>query len=85
MARYRSKDDVDLRWNQIRRRITRELDTQIADWREQYLNVLLGGAWDKYQKQLDSGEMETLHPQFEQFVGVALSQVIHAEPQEAKK
>lgn len=84
MARYRTKDDVDMRWNQIRRRITRELDTQIADWREQYLNNLLGTAWDRYQQQLDTGEMETLHPQFEQFVGTALSQVIHAEPQDVK-
>lgn len=81
MARYRSKDDVDMRWNQIRRRITREVDTQIADWREQYLNVLLGSAWERYAKQLESGEVEALHPQFEQFIGTALSQVIDAEPE----
>ena len=80
MARYRQKDDVDLRWNQIRRRITRELDTQIADWREQYLNELLSRAWERYSKHLETGEVEKLQPQFEQFVGAALSQVIDASP-----
>lgn len=76
MARYRQKDEVDLRWNRIRRRITRELDTQIAEWREEYLNVLLSRAWDRYAKQLESGEIEELQPAFEQFIGTALSQVI---------
>ena len=80
MARYRQKDEIDLRWNAIRRRITRELDTQIAEWREEYLNQLLSRAWDRYAKQLESGEVEALKPQFEQFVGVALSQVIDAQP-----
>lgn len=81
MARYRTKDAVDLDWNKIRRRLTRELDTQIAEWREEYLNGVLGRAWERYTKQLESGEMETLEPQFEQFVGVALSQVINVEPE----
>jgi hypothetical protein len=80
MARYRQKDEVDLRWNKIRRRITRELDTQIAEWREEYLNELLSRAWDRYAAQLESGDVEELKPQFEQFVGVALSQVIAVEP-----
>ena len=80
MARYRQKDQVDLRWNAIRRRITRELDTQIAEWREEYLNVLLSRAWERYAKQLEDGELETLEPQFEQFIGTALSQVIDLAP-----
>ena len=52
MARYRTKDDVDLRWNRVRRRLTRELDTQVADWREDALNRLLGGAWEKFKDAL---------------------------------
>jgi hypothetical protein len=48
VARYREKDETDLRWNRIRRRLTRELDTQIADWREDALNKLLSDAWEKY-------------------------------------
>lgn len=82
MARYRSKDEVDLRWNAIRRRITRELDTQIAEYREQYLNDLLGRAWERYAKHLETGEVEAVQPRFEQFVATALSQVIDAEPKE---
>ena len=80
MARYRQKDQVDLRWNAIRRRITRELDTQIAEWREEYLNTLLSRAWERYAKQLEDGELEALEPQFEQFIGTALAQVIDLAP-----
>ena len=60
MARYREKDENDLAWNKIRRRITRELDTRIADAREEWLNSLLVGAWDKYTQALDSDEVPEL-------------------------
>ena len=79
MARYRTKDDVDLRWNRIRRRVTRELDTQIADWREQALNFLLSEAWTEYTKQLENGDVRELEPEYTKFVGEALSQVIDTE------
>jgi hypothetical protein len=46
LARYRSKDEIDLTWNRIRRRATRELDTQIADVREELLNRLLSKLWE---------------------------------------
>ena len=76
MARYRSKDDVDLRWNTIRRRITRELDTHIAEWREDVLNRLLSDAWTKYAKSLESGELPALESQYENFVRTALDEVV---------
>ena len=56
MARYREKDQTDLSWNRIRRRLTMELDVQIRDWREDALNRLLGGAWDEYVKALGTGD-----------------------------
>lgn len=56
MARYREKDELDLAWNKIRRRATRELDTYIMDFREELLNDLLTTAWDKYTKALEKDE-----------------------------
>ena len=73
MARYRHKNDDDLRWNRIRRRITRELDVQIAEWREEALNKLLAGAWDKYTEALNSGEKLEIESVYEQFAHRALT------------
>ena len=79
MARYRSKDEVDLRWNRIRRRITRELDLQIADWREEALNELLTGAWEQYKRSLQSGDVLELEEKYESFVKDVLDDVISIE------
>lgn len=76
MARYRSKDEIDLRWNRIRRRITRQLDIQIADWREAALNDLLSGAWDEYKKAIGTGAVLELESSYETFVAQALTDVI---------
>lgn len=65
MARYRSKDEIDLTWNKIRRRATRELDTQIADVREELLNRLLSKLWEDYQKAISTGETLQLDSQYE--------------------
>ena len=83
MARYRSKDEVDLRWNRIRRRITRELDLQIADWREAALNELLTGAWDQYKTALGAGQLLELEATYEAFVSKALSDTIDVRVDEA--
>ena len=83
MARYRSKDEVDLRWNRIRRRITRELDLQIADWREEALNELLGGAWERYKTALSTGEKLELEAHYSTFVAEVLSDVIDVQVDEA--
>lgn len=80
MARYRSKDETDLRWNRIRRRITRELDIQIADWREEALNELLGSAWQKYAAALGTGDVLELEADYEAWVARALEQHVSIKP-----
>lgn len=76
MARYREKDEVDLAWNHVRRQLTRELDTHIAKWREQALNRLLSDAWHKFSASLEQGEKPQLESAYENFVAVALDDVI---------
>lgn len=76
MARYRSKDSTDLRWNSIRRRITRELDLEIADWREDALNKLLGAAWEQYAEALSTGNVVELEAHYEKWVSRALNEAI---------
>jgi hypothetical protein len=75
MARYREKDETDLRWNRIRRRLTRELDTQILDWREDALNKLLSSAWDEYVKALETGSKLELEAHYGAWVAQALDEV----------
>ena len=74
MARYREKDETDLRWNRIRRRLTRELDTQIADVREEILNNLLSGAWEKYAEALQTGTKLELEAHYGSWVAKALEE-----------
>ena len=76
MARYRNKDETDLAWNRIRRRITRELDTQIADWREEALNDLLSDAWMQYAKSLETGATLELDAGYPEFVSKALESAV---------
>ena len=74
MARYRQKDETDLRWNRIRRRLTRELDIQIADWREDALNRLLSQAWERFSEALSAGEVLEIEAEYETWVAQALNQ-----------
>ena len=60
MARYRNKDETDLVWNRTRRRITRDLDTKIQDFREELLNKLLTAAWEHYVEALETGSLVQL-------------------------
>lgn len=76
MAKYRQKDDVDLTWNRIRRRVTRELDTQLADWREEALNKLLTDSWTKYIAAIGDGSVLELESEYTTFVGEALAKHI---------
>jgi hypothetical protein len=73
LARYRHKDETDLRWNRIRRRLTTELDAQIKDWREEALNNLLAGAWDEFAKALNEGDILELETEYETWVARALN------------
>lgn len=76
MARYRSKDSTDLRWNSIRRRITKQLDLEIAEWREDALNKLLGAAWEKYAAALATGDVVELEAHYEKWVSRALDEAV---------
>jgi hypothetical protein len=83
VARYREKDENDLAWNKTRRRITRELDTRIADFREDLLNKLLTDAWDKHTAALEQGKTLILEDEASEWVDAILRQklrpVIEAE------
>ena len=47
-------------WNRTRRRITRDLDTRIQDFREELLNQMLTAAWERYTKALETGSLVEL-------------------------
>lgn len=64
MARYREKDETDLVWNRIRRQLTRSLDTEIMNRREEVLNTLLSTAWDDYTKAISSGELREVEEKY---------------------
>jgi hypothetical protein len=76
MARYREKDETDLVWNRIRRQITRDLDTEIQNRREEALNILLSEAWAKYAKSLETGELKELEAQYSGFVSAIVQDVV---------
>lgn len=80
MARYRQKDSSDLAWNSVRRRITRELDIQLADWRERALNDLLAGAWEKFAEALSRGDVLELEAEYESWVAKALDEAVGIVP-----
>lgn len=76
MARYREKTVDELAWNDIRRRITRQLDSEIAAFREVILNKLLTGAFDEYTKSLESGEQLVLESNVAAWVADAMSEAL---------
>jgi hypothetical protein len=68
VARYREKDETDLVWNRIRRKLTRDLDTEIQNRREDVLNTLLSTAWDDYVKAIGSGELREVEDKYSDLV-----------------
>lgn len=68
MARYREKDETDLVWNRIRRQITRDLDTEIANAREEVLNSLLTHAWHDYVEAIGTGELKEVEARYSKLV-----------------
>lgn len=80
MARYREKDETDLVWNRIRRRITRELDTAIADAREEVLNHLLSQAWDDYTKAIATGELKQVEAKYAHLVDAIVADIVPKRP-----
>lgn len=82
MARYRHKDETDLAWNRIRRRITRELDTEIQNAREEALNSLLSRAWDDYAEALGEGRVPEIEGKYTRLVTTIIADVV---PQMSEK
>ena len=80
MARFRHKDETDLVWNRIRRQITRDLDTEIANRREDVLNTLLSGAWDDYSLSLKQGTVIELEAKYKKLVSEIVTDIVR--PQE---
>lgn len=83
MARYRQKDELDLTWNRIRRQITRDLDTEIANRREEVLNVLLTRAFDDYTKAIATGEVLEVEAKYVNLVSEIVRDIVR--PQELKR
>jgi hypothetical protein len=75
-ARYRNKDETDLVWNRIRRQITRDLDTEIQNKREEVLNILLTKAWEDYTTSLESGELVELEGKYRTLVAAIVADVV---------
>ena len=79
MARYREKDSTDLAWNRIRRAITRALDTEIQNRREEVLNELLVRAWDEYTEALKAGTVIELEQKYRPLITAIVHDVVVGE------
>jgi len=76
VARYREKSPEDMAWNRIRRELTRALDTEIQNRREEALNKLLGGAWDEYVAALEKGTVRELEAKYQSFISGIVDDVV---------
>jgi hypothetical protein len=76
MAGYREKSATDLAWDRIRRRITRELDIQIAEKRAEALNILLANAWRRYAVGLTEGRIEELESRYAALVDTIIGDIV---------
>lgn len=76
MARYRHKSEDDLAWNRIRRRITRELDSEIQNAREEALNAVLTKAWDDYTTALGQGKVPEMESKYSSFASAIVKDLV---------
>jgi len=76
MARYREKDETDLVWNRIRRQITRDLDTEIQNRREEVLNTLLSGAWEDYTQAIASGQLIEVEAKYSNLISEIVKDIV---------
>ena len=72
IARYRTKDEVDLRWNAIRRAATARVDLEVKTYREKRLNDVLTQLWTTFSRALGEGDIVELEPEYEKWVSDAL-------------
>jgi len=73
LARYRTKDEVDLRWNAIRRAATARVDLEVKTYREKRLNDVLSQLWTTFSHALGEGTLTELEPEYEQWVADSLN------------
>jgi hypothetical protein len=73
LARYRTKDEVDLRWNAVRRAATARIDLETKAWRERRLNEVLSELWTNFAEGINQGEILELEPEYEQWIADALN------------
>ena len=76
MARYRHKSDEDLAWNRIRRVLTRVLDTEIQNAREEALNAMLTKAWDDYTKALGQGTVPEVESKYSNLARAIVGDIV---------
>lgn len=76
MARYRHKDETDLIWNKIRRRVTSEVDCEIRNVREEILNIALSKAWDDYTEALGEGKLPEVEGRYTSLVNAILQDAV---------
>lgn len=69
---FRPKDEIALGWARIRRRLTRDFDTQLQDLREEILNSLLNEAYKEYSRAAVKGEIIELDTASQAWVAAAL-------------
>lgn len=72
MARYRTKDEVDLAWNRIRRRVTAEVTIETQNVREEILNVALGKAWNDFADAIGEGKVPAVEGRYSDLVTAIL-------------
>ena len=73
MPRYIEKNEVQLRWNAIRRAATARIDLEVKTYRERRLNVVLAALQDRFTASLDQGELLDLEPEYETWIDDSLS------------
>ena len=66
-------------WNRIRRQITRDLDTEIQNRREEVLNDLLSGAWEEYSLSLKRGTVLELEAKYKVLISQIVKDVVRVE------
>jgi hypothetical protein len=63
-------------WNRIRRQITRDLDTEIQNRREEALNDLLSKAWEDYTKAIGTGKLVEVEAKYSKLVAEIVKDVV---------
>ena len=79
MARYRSKSSDELAWNDLRRRLTLQVDAEVRGVRERLLDKILSAAWEEFQRSLERGEILHIESNVAAFVAEAIEQSIDVE------